>query len=387
MYIKIEAKLKSPLMIGSKTLNNNYRESRPYIPGSVLRAAFARAIIERCSYSHKNSWLTYKNQEECKGCKFQEICNKFSEIKFPALYPLGGYPYPMTARKLKYGDEEEQKIQDILKSRISGSKKIEEEQWERLEGIYKNGFRVNILHTLITRTAVDYSRKSAKQGALYSQNAVSELLYYKGKKTETVFSGVINEDEGLFRGFEKIRNLHIGADITRGMGLCEMTFAQATEPDTIDKLDGRIAAFNEGIEEEELFISVDLLADAYLSLEDIGKDYESPALVSDEAFKNYLKQQLDLPAAYELIKTYKAQEIMRGFNTAKQTEKDMRRSGRVVVKAGAVFVYKIPKAEYDVSALFEIQKRGIGENTEHGFGQVTICDEFHIKFDALQGGY
>ena len=46
MYIKIKAVLKTPLMIGGKTLNSNYKKSRDYIPGSVLRAAFARELIQ-----------------------------------------------------------------------------------------------------------------------------------------------------------------------------------------------------------------------------------------------------------------------------------------------------------------------------------------------------
>ena len=45
MY-EIRAALRSPLMIGGKTLNSNYRESRDYIPGSVLRAAYAKAILQ-----------------------------------------------------------------------------------------------------------------------------------------------------------------------------------------------------------------------------------------------------------------------------------------------------------------------------------------------------
>ena len=62
MY-KIKAVLKSPLMIGGKTLSSNYRESRDYIPGSVLRAAYAKALVERCHCEQRNCFPHYIHLE------------------------------------------------------------------------------------------------------------------------------------------------------------------------------------------------------------------------------------------------------------------------------------------------------------------------------------
>lgn len=63
----------------------------------------------------------------------------------------------------------------------------------------------------------------------------------------------------------------------------------------------------------------------------------------------------------------------------------MQRQGRLIVKAGAVFVYQILSKEIDTKGLLELEERGVGRNTEHGFGKLRICDSFHVKYDARKG--
>ena len=133
MY-KIEAVLKSPLMIGGKKLNNNYRESKDYIPGSVLRAAYARALVLQCACEQKDNWLVFQARRECRTCAFKTICEHFSQISFPALYPMGGSPYPVTARENKYTKKGETEVFDLLKSRLTERGKVQgESEWIRLE--------------------------------------------------------------------------------------------------------------------------------------------------------------------------------------------------------------------------------------------------------------
>ncbi len=64
----------------------------------------------------------------------------------------------------------------------------------------------------------------------------------------------------------------------------------------------------------------------------------------------------------------------------------MRRQGRLVVKAGAVFVYQVPAGEIDAKELLELEEGGIGEQIKHGFGKIRVCDDFHIRYDVLKGG-
>ncbi|MCI9368959.1 MAG: hypothetical protein HFH65_01300 [Lachnospiraceae bacterium] len=387
MY-KIKAVLKSPLMIGGKTLNSNYRESKDYIPGSVLRAAYAKALVERCYYEQKNYWLNYKDEPQCKECEFCTICQRFSQLVFPALYPLGSRPYPMTAREKKYKYKEDRNILDILKSRLSiSAKSPDESEWKRLEGFYKDGATVKLIHSAITRTAIDYYRNTAKEGFLYTQNVISEkYLREKSELADVEFSGEIQLSPEEEKELCKIEILHIGADITKGFGVCYMSYEEQADEHTPEKIGERIKAFNLGMKEDKQFVALDLLTDAYLGLEEIGDDSLSQTKISTKQMLIFLEEKIGLPKEkYHLYKVFKSQEILTGFDTSKNTEKEMRRRRHLVVKAGAVFVYQVLCEHIDAKELTVLEKQGIGKHTEHGFGKICICDSFHTQYDVLKG--
>lgn len=387
MY-RITAALMSPLMIGGKTLNSNYRESRDYIPGSVLRAAYAKAIIQRCACEQKNFWLEYKKESLCEKCGFQTLCKNFSKISFPTLYPMDARPYPLTAREKKYRPKDMESVLDILKSRLAQQEKVKgESDWKRLEGLQRDGTQVRLLHSAITRTAIDYRRNAAKDGALYTQNVIVEkYLNHKNELEDVIFSGEISLLPEEEKELSKIRILHIGADITKGLGKCRMMCKEDKEEDTQDKILERIREFNVGIAAERPYVVIDLLTDAYLGIEEIGTDTMSQTEITDEKMKTFLEKKINLSESkYRLCKTFKTQEILRGFDTSKDSEKKMRRESRLVIKAGAVFVYQACTEQIDGKELLEMEKRGIGAHTEHGFGKIRICDEFHMRYDVLKG--
>lgn len=385
---RIKAVLKSPLMVGGKKLNNNFRESKDYIPGSVLRAAYARALIHRCAFEQKDNWLAYQAQSQCETCAFQTVCKSFSEISFPALYPLGGSPYPVTAREKKYKEEDEAEIFDLLKSRLTGQEKVQgESEWSRLEGIHeerasKYGQKIKLMHAAISRTAIAYQRNAAKEGSLYTQNVVLEKYMDKNKELcDVAFYGAIRLSEKEKEAFSQIRILHIGADATRGFGICHMSFEKETAYDTPQQVKTRIDQFNEGIAGSQKFVVVDLLTDAYLGLEDIGADFASQADFSDAQMLAFLEDKIGLPKeTYHLRKAYKFQEVHRGIDTSKETETKMRRPARLVVQAGAVFVYQAEEKQINEAELCELEEHGIGNYTEHGFGKIRICDKFHVVY-------
>lgn len=388
MIYKIKAVLKSPLMIGGKTLDSNYRESRDYIPGSVLRAAYAKAVIQRCAYEQKNYWLDYKAQDQCGECEFRNICKNFSNIPFPALYPLDGQPYPITAREKKYKNKDDMGVFDILKCRLATFGKADGETgWKRLEGINKNGEKIKLMHSAVTRTAIDYRRNTSKEGSLYTQNVILEQYINKDNELEDVmFIGELMISPEEKEELDKIRTLRIGADITRGFGKCYMSLEKSTSIDTAEKIEERINKFNSGIKSEKVFVIADLLTDAYLGLEEIGRNNSPQTEIPDKEMLKFLEEKIGLPAGkYTLCKVYKSQEFLRGFDTSKMTEKEMRRNGHLVVKAGAVFIYEVMPEEIDSARLLEFEQKGIGKNTEHGFGKIRICDMFHINYDALRG--
>ena len=384
MY-KIEAVLKSPLMIGGKKLNNNYRD---YIPGSVLRAAYARALVLQCACEQKDNWLVFQARRECRTCAFKTICEHFSQISFPALYPMGGSPYPVTARENKYTKKGETEVFDLLKSRLTERGKVQgESEWIRLEGFHKDGQKINLIHTAITRTAIDYQRNAAQAASLYTQNVVSEqYLNEKNESADVVFSGEIALSPKEEKELRQIRVLHIGADATRGFGICHMFFSGQISDDTPEQIRERIQEFNSGTDNEQLFVILDLLTDAYLGLEEIAADDVSQTKISDDEMLSFLEKKLGLDAEkYHLKRVFKFQEFYRGMDTSKNTQAQMYRPARLVVQAGAVFVYQACEKDIDEEELLQIEKCGIGQYTEHGFGKIRICDRFHVKYDVSGG--
>ena len=386
MYIKLDVQLQSPMMIGGKTLTSNFKESKSYIPGGVLRAAFAAAIIQRCPYEHKNNWLEYQERNSCVECKNRALCRDFSNIVFPTLYPLGGRPFPLTARREKYSMNAP-KTFDILRSRLSDNgRNVNESNWERQEGIHIDGKKVEVVYNLITRTAIDYSRRCAKNEALYSYYAVERRMPDENKiLTQTCFSGYTYLNEEQFSGMKNIRDLYIGSGGTRGMGACSISYGEASFEDTPEQLKARVFKFNEGFPGDCLYVVLDFVTDTYLNLENMAGDDQSVTDFEDKDFMRYLETAVGLPESYTLERVFKAQEVYRGFNTAASSESKMRRRGRLLVKAGAVFVYKVAREDFNEKQLFELVRSGIGENASHGFGKIFICDSFHIKFDVLQG--
>ena len=112
----------------------------------------------------------------------------------------------------------------------------------------------------------------------------------------------------------------------------------------------------------------------------------SQADISDKQMLNFLEKKIGLSTEkYKLCKAYKFQEILSGFDTSKTTEQEMRRQSHLVVKAGAVFAYQVLTESNDIEELLQQERKGIGEQTQHGFGKVRICDSFHTQYDARKG--
>ena len=53
-----------------------------------------------------------------------------------------------------------------------------------------------------------------------------------------------------------------------------------------------------------------------------------------------------------------------------------------VARMGSVYVYRVAREtdeEKLLSALHDLEERGVGERRAEGFGQVRVCDEFHLE--------
>jgi CRISPR-associated protein Csx10 len=76
-----------------------------------------------------------------------------------------------------------------------------------------------------------------------------------------------------------------------------------------------------------------------------------------------------------LVRAYSGYDLRGGWNVAWGLPKDV----DVVVPMGSVFVFWTRHPEHWDEALLDLERRGVGERTVEGFGQVRVCDAFHIE--------
>lgn len=400
MKIKLTLTPQSPMMIGGKTQNNNYRASREYIPGSVLRAAYARAILDRCPYDDdvtidgevKRYWVSYRDRTDCQACPLTGVCRNFDTLRFPTLYPAGATVYPMTARRCKYPQATCKPQTDILRTLLL-SESIAPcgcaSSLERLQGMHLNGEKVRIVKQLLTKSAISPVTNAVRTGTLYSMEVLSEQTMQGDTLIETSFSGTLETNEtGGADSLESIPALRVGAGTTKGLGHCKVSYCQ--EAAAGHELEQRLQAFHEGMPKGKQFLVIDLLTDAYLSLEAADAQDRAPSTWSDIQYAEFLKTRIlpeSIRDANTLELALKTQEVIRGFDTSQDDTHIRLRNPRILVHAGAVFVFSQDKNKpFDLPLLHDMEEKGIGEHTEHGFGKIRICDTFHTQYCALKEG-
>lgn len=403
MKYKIILELKSPMIIGGKKLNNNYIKSIEYIPGSVLRAAFSREITERCPLydyekSDKKYWVQYRGEKECNQCKVKNLCQNFSNIKIHHSYPLGSKVYPLTAMRCK--EEPSHMPIDTLIERIKRNISIKDDSYkfeyakficrqcgkrvEKCSGFYlgNDGKLLDItpIHTIVTKNSVNPYLKVSKEGMLYSLDTLNEKIYKNDEKVPTVFEGTIEGIEDKSE-LEEIESIRVGAYNTAGFGEIEVKYEPIKEKMDIKNLQTRIEKLNKKVDySNKIYVPITLASDAYLGLE---KQFEKNAELYSIATKDYKEAYskiLDkwIPKSLKLVSIIAANESRRGFDTS--SEKNPLRSSKIVTKAGSIFVYEADINSINYKELLELENSGIGYNTMHGFGDISIADDFHIMF-------
>ncbi|MEW6212953.1 MAG: CRISPR-associated RAMP protein Csx10, partial [Acidobacteriota bacterium] len=115
--------------------------------------------------------------------------------------------------------------------------------------------------------------------------------------------------------------------------------------------------------------TIDLQSDAIL-LDETGW---RPTMVLSAAC---LQREAQCNEPVEMARSYASYTYRSGWNAAHGLPKDV----DVATTAGNVFVYRTPSEKLSmwIERLTELERRGVGERRLEGFGQVKVCDEFHL---------
>ena len=361
--IHISLKPVSPLLIGTHTTQSNFRDTQCVIPGSVMRAAFARSICEIDGTSDASKEGIVNILPDDKLTLFPNMRNELSKFHFSTLHTdIQKAPYPLTMRKCKF-IKTHKKI-DLLAALLNGEDKSCPECGGRLDKVeaFEDFFnsRDDLPKRTITSThsEIDKFRGTTKDKRLYTIRAIAP--------GEVVFEGTVSGNIDLSEISVLFQNkLRIGAKITSGFGECEVDFEPVNEK-LDDNLMDRIKKFIKLINGRYL-IPITLMSDAIVALNDPGDNEEYDYLGAYE----YLFTPFKLE--YAIVNTH----IWRGFDTSVK--------GRVIdiqkymLQAGSVFVIKADITDdLVINKLIELERCGIGNNKEDGYGSIRIAHEAHI---------
>jgi len=352
----------SPLLIGARTSESNFRTTLQHIPGAVVRAALAQALIAQDGGAEKNkiNWVDDKGG----AGQFPSLRRAFGSLQITQFLPKGCRIAPMTASHFKYGDYKDKSFDTLF----GGAQN--DEPTERVKGFIDIQGELSNPHNtmVVTKSAMNRFSGTSQDEMLFSMEVISPPAIFEG-----TISGEFEPEE-----FERLiaKGIQVGGYQTAGYGRCSVEFAKLENTcKDIGKKE-----LNERIKACDGKIPITLLSDAIVSL-------ESAADISDESYLQAYQEALF--ADWQDIKVTKvvAQHAeWRGFDTSKS--KGFLNEPVHVIKAGSVFLLE-PTECSDMDALIEkmytLQETGICQEKMHnfnGYGQVVVADEYH-----LQGGF
>lgn len=424
---KFALKFSSPLLIGGQKRSSNFIETDEVIKGSVVRAAFAKVILENCKLKNHSdlpdNWVTYDEDEE--ETKLKKIRENFSKIKFSYFYPEGSEITPLSSKKCKSHDEhgfiDELIDTDEDKNKIGRCRSCWNEAGSRLEfakglrtadsGSDKDKRPYKVQKEIVTKNAINPYTKTSADKMLYSVEAITGVQGIRAKDNKFEEHTLDNKSENDFRyvgfieGLENIpeeelsyfRELRIGGDTSIGFGKCTLESIDETpkaEKNLVKEFTKvyskvRQDKFFEEDDENKKYIAIKFNSDCKLDFENNNKDKlknhvkymrtdeikESwkTALWKDIQFKDLeekLQKEIKVDRVYTEFINY------RGYNRSiKGTDK---RSETVsLVSKGTVVVFSSESNEDELFNYFKNIK-GFGAEQENGFG------DFEIYFGGLE---
>ena len=405
MWLKI--KPEEPLLLGDIRADAQFLPSLKYIPGRILRGAWAE-------------WLLRQNVPS------DAILHQVAQLRignfFPAAEAVGlryALPLPMSAMECKrHGgfateplpNRRGHGIVDILLPALAYHMLEAQEarfpvpflircsrcndRMEPAEGFYAvYEFRGEKHYVMFqprfhaqTKVAISRHRRAAAEGMLYTPSALSPYTSdpIRGKSTTVVFTGRVvsisqDGDEAITRFREAVSHMPIGAMHTRGYGRVSVEEAMVSIP----ALDERLSAFNETF--KQLWSDIRSLALNPEALPQEPKgiyfsvDLLSPGIFRDPDGIPTLRPALILGGQrLEPIFWMTRPDIASGWSTAWGLPKPT----QPAVRMGSVFIYRWDGPEDSLLPRLEaLEREGIGERRDEGFGECLICHPFHLEVE------
>ena len=423
MWLRLEGIAETPISLPRRAEAGNLYEALPEITGTAMRGSFAKR------YMYQQGWDSSSVPKDSEGTIFEALFENFRvrygplrplPNGFPSSKPLTPMPIPRSARSCKYNDgfADEHGVIDGLLFQASGDMDNIKEEMRKcpvcsapLEALEKEWMIAEWNEDLSGGVALDYDPEfhlSTHVGMgpaglvdadLSDEGRLFSLQHFPAG---TTFRGWIAIGDPMVDmrtlglsdvGEEHAMILRVGRRSKSYGGLKVWISNKSPRPpwegshNSLNKRFSEFQTTKEEIKSEKLSGDYSLLALTCLTDLILLDRFLRPCRsITACQIADYLC--VDYTAVKQ-ISSLTATRVIGGWNAAHRLPKE----NDCAIVAGSVFlfaVYKDSLGENELAQrLTELENSGIGWRRSEGFGQVLICDPFHIqaekRFQRLNG--
>ncbi|MEM7715580.1 MAG: CRISPR-associated RAMP protein Csx10 [Cyanobacteria bacterium P01_A01_bin.68] len=417
--IKLEIKALSPLAISRQKPGGSVSECEDYIPGSVIRGAIASEILKQSGKQFEDlsrdggdfQALFLSDEPAIFQNGYPSIKTKGKAMRKNQIEEIGVLPATALSSKTKSGftTEENNGVFDSLIDRYCADfygfaydPTCPKEKGGRVEpytGFYsKLGNRyysVKVNKRLLTRAGINRRRATSESEILYSIEVINESELNSQNEKPVIFNSRILVADNISEKLQKFindnnKNFRLGGSTSRGLGKVEMKILNLeskedeNKEDIKERIKEKIEEFNNKLEtrckkdwsifgnplkelsEKRQYFTLDLQAEAILT-----DKWQHTTVISAQMLKLFTGVEDD---SLILEVAYSSYDYRSGWNSAWGLMKDV----ELVTSKGAVYLFSTTQSESWYEKLAELELKGVGERTCEGFGQIEVCNQFHL---------
>ncbi|NJN87946.1 MAG: CRISPR-associated RAMP protein Csx10 [Leptolyngbyaceae cyanobacterium SL_7_1] len=402
----------APLAIGQQKPGGSVSEAFDYIPGSVIRGAIAAKILQQAQEAGQID--TTNDNFNQPGDNFQALFLDQQAAVFQNAYPAIAKTsddhyavickislLPATALSSKTNSGFKPKNAGVFDSLIDSfcakehghfyePNDLTGDRVEPFKGFYseqENTYRSHsISKRLLTRVGINRRRATAEEQILYSIEVLNETQGKKEPQPSVYRSAIVVDDDGLADQLcdfitHRREEFRLGGSASRGLGKVHLAVElQNTTGD--QEIQSRVSAFNTKLKKhweqwnifnskpfpDRHFFTLDLQSDAILT-----EDWQRTMVISKKMLRDYAGIEDD---TLELELSYSSYDYRSGWNAAWGLQKDV----ELITNMASVYLFSTEQPDRWYEPLHRLEQRGVGDRTPEGFGQVKVCDPFHLIF-------
>lgn len=403
--IRLELRLVSPTCMGQRpTALGQLASTLGYLSGRVLRGALAGAFLAGRHLTE----LSAVSAAQFRAC-FQDPAVRFGHATpLPARGQAWVVPQTAWTYKRRPGwrsDDEASGVVNVLPTLLqlqrSGDLALADSlnDLDRLgqEFAREDGRRwsdCSARRRLIARTAItpiaatEAAAAAAESPPSRGVVASGQLYSLEALEPGQTFAGVIDGPDGVIGILRDLAagvagdpttTLSVGQGRSRGLGqvlVADVSDVRARERD-LAQCREQAEAFTRaaGGDGATVLLPVTLAADALL------RDRFLLACASGDPRETLGRYRRDVPAAMSLAAAFQSTRWIGGWDELRR----LPRRPQLAVAQGSVWVYTVPRAEADraIAWWLDVERRGIGDRRNEGYGQVNLLHPLHLEGDIL----